>query len=433
MGARMRTRATLSLALAVATTSAVGGSVSASWPQWGGPTRDFKVASGRLAASWPGGGPREFWSRPLGDGYSSIVTDGAVLYTMYRPVKGMVRSLWERVAGSSGSPEVVVALDAATGKTLWEHAYDAPALPRMRMEYGPGPHATPLIVGDLVYAVGVTGKLHALDKRTGRVAWFHDLYDEFGGTVQGRGYSCSPIAYGDTIVLTVGGRGQAVMAFDAKTGRVAWRNHDFDPSPASPVLINVGGQDQMVFFHADGVAGVDPRGGPRFWNHTHKTDWGLNISTPVWGPDDRLFISSAYSGGSRMLRLTHAAGKTTVQEVWSTPKLRIHIGNAIRIGDRIYGSSGDFGPSLLTALDAATGNVAWQRRGFARATFVHADGKLVLLDEDGTLALATPTTTGLDVHAKASVLTNKAWTVPTLVGTRLYLRDRATVKALDLG
>jgi outer membrane protein assembly factor BamB len=113
--------------------------------------------------------------------------------------------------------------------------------------------------------------------------------------------------------------------------------------------------------------------------------------------------------------------------------MRVHFGNAIRIGDRVYGSSGDFGPAFVTAVDVGTGEVAWQERGFARATFVYADGKLILLDEDGTLALVSITANGLQVHGKASVLTNKAWTVPTLVGTRLYVRDRASIKALELG
>jgi outer membrane protein assembly factor BamB len=422
------------LGLATAALAQAPAAPRAAWPQWGGPTRDFKAPSKGLASSWPSGGPREVWSRALGDGYSAIVTDGGVLYTMYRPLKGLATTMWEKVAGSSGDPEVVVALDAATGRTLWEHAYDAPMLPRMGMEYGPGPHSTPLVVDDLVFAVGVTAKLHALDKRTGRVAWSHDLWKEYGGKVQGRGYSCSPIACGNTVVLTVGGgRGQAVMAFERKTGAVAWKAHDFDPSPSSPVLINVDGQDQMVFFHADGAAGIDPRGGPLFWNQPHRTDYGLNISTPVWGEGNLLFLSSAYGTGSRMLRLAQAAGKTTVTEVWSSGRMKVHIGNAIRLGDRVIGSSGDFGPAFVAAVDVNTGSIAWQERGFARATFVYADGKLILLDEDGTLALATVTSAGLNVLARTEVMANRAWTAPALVGTRLYLRDRASIKALDLG
>jgi outer membrane protein assembly factor BamB len=403
------------------------------WPQWGGPNRDFKAASGGLAASWPSDGPREVWSRSLGDGYSAIAESGGTLFTMYRPAKGLVRTMVDRLRGGAAAPEVVVALDAASGTTRWEHAYDAPEVAGMNMEYGPGPHSTPLVSDGLVYAVGATGKLHALDQQTGRVVWSHDLYKEYGGTVQDRGYSCSPILYGDTVILTVGGRGQAVMAFDRRDGRVVWKGHDFEPGSSSPILITVDGQDQLVVFHSDGIAGVDPRGGPLYWNHPHDTTYGLNISTPVWGEGNLLFFSSAYSGGSRMLRLSQAGGKTTATELWFTAKMRVHFGNAIRLGDRVYGSSGDFGPAFVTAVDVRTGDVAWQQRNFARASFVHADGKLIVLDEDGTLALASISPNGLQVHARASVLTNRAWTVPTLVGTRLYVRDRASIKALELG
>jgi outer membrane protein assembly factor BamB len=181
------------------------------------------------------------------------------------------------------------------------------------------------------------------------------------------------------------------------------------------------------------VAGFDPRSGARYWSHPHKTDWGLNISVPVWGEGNLLFITSAYSGGSRMLKLSQSGGKTSVTQLWFNNKMRIHIGNALRLGDRVYGSSGDFGPAFFTAVDARTGAVAWQDRSFARAVALYAEGKLILLDEDGTLALATAGPQGLTVHSKARVLAKNAWTVPSLVGTRLYLRDRATIKALELG
>ena len=389
-----------------------------SWTQWGGPNRDFKPAVRGLAATWPAAGPKALWGRALGDGYSAIVTDGTALYTMYRPGKGAL--------------ETVVALDAASGRTLWEHTYEAPHPGGMDMEYGPGPHSTPLLAGERLFAVGVTGKLHALDRRTGKVAWTQDLIGGLKGKVPGRGYSCSPIAHGTNVILTVGGRGQALVAFDQATGRVAWKNADFDPAPSSPILATVDGQEQLIIFHANGVGGFDPRTGAAFWDHPHKTDWGLNISTPVWGEGNLLFISSAYGSGSRALRLSQAGGKTAVQELWFNNKMRIHIGNAIRVGDHVYGSSGDFGPAFVQAVELKTGAVSWQERGFSRATFVLADGKLLILDEDGTLALATATPAGLTVHAKADVLSGRCWTVPTLAGTRLYLRDRAQIKALDL-
>jgi outer membrane protein assembly factor BamB len=181
------------------------------------------------------------------------------------------------------------------------------------------------------------------------------------------------------------------------------------------------------------MVGMSPDGGAVLWTHPHKTDWGLNISTPVWGPGNTLFVSAAYNNGARMLRLAQSGGKTTVNEQWFQNRMRVHIGTVIRLGDMAIGSSGDFGPCPTVAIDVKTGNVLWQNRAFARSTFLYADNKLVIMDEDGTLGLATATRDGMTVLARASILKNRAWTVPTLVGTRLYVRDRRNIVALDLG
>ena len=145
-----------------------------------------------------------------------------------------------------------------------------------------------------------------------------------------------------------------------------------------------------------------------------------------------MFISTAYTGGSRALQLTRSNGQTSVQELWFTRKMRVHHGNMIRLGNLVYGSSGDFGPAFLTAIHVSTGVVAWKERRFAKATLIYADGKFIVLDEDGMLALARPSVKGLTVLAKAQILEHNCWTVPSLVGTTLYVRSRKKILALDL-
>lgn len=199
------------------------------------------------------------------------------------------------------------------------------------------------------------------------------------------------------------------------------------------MLINVGGQEQLIAFLFADVMGIDPQDGTALWSYPHKTEYGLNVSMPVWGEDNLLFLSSAYDGGSRVLRLARNGEKTTVEEVWSSKLMRVHFGNVIRIGDTVYGSSGDFGPAPITAVNVKTGQIVWRNRAFARSSLLLADGKLIILDEDGNLGLATPGAAGLEVHARCEVLKSHAWTVPTLVGTTLYLRDRRTILTLDLG
>jgi outer membrane protein assembly factor BamB len=347
------------------------------------------------------------------------------LYTLYRQIT--------RTSERTTHEEVVAAFDAATGKTVWEFKYPAPVA-GIDYSQGYGPHSTPLIVGDRVFATSSRSEIFALDKKTGKQIWAHDMVKEYRAVPTGRGYTCSPIFFNGLVIVTMGGPDQAVAAFDAQTGKLAWKAGYFVWAPASPILIDVDGQRQLVVFGGDLITGMNPANGQALWTHPHKTDWGLNISTPVWSATDHLlFLSSAYGTGSRALELRHAAGKTTATEKWASNRMRVHIGTVIRLGDYAYGSSGDFGPAFISAIDMKSGKIAWQDRSFSRAQLLYADGKLIVLDEDGTLGLATVSPQGLKVLARANVLTNLAWTPPTLVGTSLYVRDRKTMAAFDLG
>ena len=390
------------------------------WRQIGGPNRNFRVDSADVAA-WGAGGPTRVWTRSLGEGYSSILADGDLLVTMYR----------------EDDTEVVIALDAATGATRWEYVYDAPLLHNGYFDVwlnsaGPGPYSTPLIAGDTVFAVGVDGRFHALDKRTGALRWARDLATAFD-VEEYNAFASSPIAYGSTVILPLGGSGQGVVAFHRETGATAWRSPAFDLAPGSPLLIEVDGADQLVVLGQQELVGLDPRDGRRLWSHPHANDLGLNLSMPVWDGDRALFYSSSYSGGSRLIRLSRADGRTTPEQLWFNNRMRVHFGNALRIGGLVLASTGDFGPAFVAALDVETGVEVWRERSFARAQLLDAGGRVVILDEDGELAVASVTPDGLQVHARAPVLTSNAWTPPTLVGSMLYVRDRRDIVALDLG
>ena len=422
MTIRRVVRLVLLAALSVAPATMIG-QTTPSWTQWGGAGRDFVSDSKGLASTWPASGPKKLWSRSLGEGHSSVLVENGRLYTMYRQITRQP---------SVSHEEVVAALDAASGKTIWEFKYPAPPN-GIQFDQGFGPHSTPLIVGNRLFAASSRSELFALDKTTGKRIWSHDFVKEFNAPLTARGYSGSPLLYNGTIIVTMGGPNQAVAAFDQASGKLLWKQGYFVWAPASPILIDVDKQPQLAVFGGDVVTGMDPANGRELWRHPHKTDWGLNISTPVWVADQHLLlVSSAYGVGTRALEVRHAAGKTTVTEKWHSQRMRIHIGTIIRLGEHAYASSGDFGPAFISAIDLKNGNVAWQDRSFARAQLLYADGKVIVLDEDGTLGLATLSPQGLKVLAKASVLKHLAWTPPTLVGTTLYVRDRQTISAFDL-
>jgi outer membrane protein assembly factor BamB len=220
------------------------------------------------------------WKRSLPFGSSSIAVDGARLFTMYR----------------DGDNEVVLALDDATGKTVWEYRYPAPFLKGMNMNTGPGPHATPLVVGDRLFTAGVTGKFHCLDKNTGKLLWMRGLIEEMGGSVMLRGYSNSPLRYGKNVIVMVGGAGHTIAALDLETGVTRWQGGDFQNSHSSPVFINVDGEKQVACVVEKAVAGFDPESGRVLWSHPHENRGGDITSTLLWGADNLLFFSGAYQG-----------------------------------------------------------------------------------------------------------------------------------------
>jgi outer membrane protein assembly factor BamB len=391
-----------------------------SWPQWGGPSRNFVVDARDLASTWPAGGPRRKWQKPLGPGYSAIVTDGPTIYTVYR----------------SGDSDVAVALDTASGETRWQTRYDAPFNETCSERLGAVPRAAPLLTsagGERVMVVSAGGLMTSLDRRTGARQWSIALTPNAPDTVRACGYSTSPVAFEDLIITTVGGQGRGVMAIRAASGDIAWQSQDFMNAYSSPLLVDLDGQPEVIVLTYGEVSGLNPRSGALEWTHPHPADQGVNVAMPLWGKDNVLFVSSAYNGGSRALRLSRQQGTVRVEELWAHRRVRIHFGNGLRLGDRVYASNGDFGAAPFVAVDVKTGDTIWRDRGIARSTIIAAGDTLLILDEDGTLVLARPTDAGLDVLAKAPVLSGRSWTAPSLSGTTLYLRNNTDIVALDLG
>lgn len=384
----------------------LAGCASAQWPQWGGPNRDFHTPATGLADHWPEAGPRKLWERALGEGYSSIVADGGRLFTMYR----------------SGDDEVVVALRAETGATEWEHKY-------RRGSGSDAPNSTPTIEGDRLYTLGVSGKLSALDKHTGELAWSHDLVEEYKVKRPEYGFSTSPLAYRASLILPLGGAGFGVAAFALADGKLLWHRHDFEEAYASPILIDVEGEAQVVVLVANQVAGLSPETGELLWSE--PIEGGQNIATPVWC-SDKLLCVTAGMGGSVGLRFSKADGKTKVERVWKNEKLHIAQTTVVRAGDHLYGSTG-YDPYFVTAIHAKTGEIAWQEPGLSLANLVAADGKLLVLDVEGVLAVATPGPTGWKLSSKVSVLSAQVFTPPTLADRSLYMRDLQKIVAVDVG
>lgn len=410
---------TVHAALCLLTVLCLGGSAipagADDWRQWGGPNDDWSRPDSVLAESWEKDGPPRLWQRPLGIGYSGLVAADGALYTLYR----------------EDAEEIVVALDAATGKTRWQFRYPTRTYERNVLQFGQGPNATPLIVDDLLITIGYAGNLHALHRESGELAWKHNLIDDLGGKMQRFGYSVSPVLHKGLVVVAVGGA-KGLVAFAPQDGSIRWQSQPVDISYAVPKVISVGGQDQIVHFAGTEVLGVVP--GPDGiveWRYPFRNSFNNNASEALWDGDSRLFIATQADAGASMLRLTRDGDKTRVEEVWKNPKVTMHFWPAVWTSDRMFASIGGQGAFLAT-IDPVDGKILSRERGFDRLKWLRAGEHLLALDAEGLLRLVKPSENGLEVLGETQLLEADAWTAPILVGSTLYARDKKTIVAVDL-
>jgi hypothetical protein len=273
-----------------------------------------------------------------------------------------------------------------------------------------------------------------LDKGTGKEIWAHGLISEMGGTHLVYGYASHPIAYRDMVIVPVGERGQALVAFRQSDGGIVWKRGDYRNAYSSPLLITVGGLEQLVIVMQDFVAAFNPVNGDPQWQAEHKADFGLSVSAPLWSTGDLLFVSSEYNAGGRVLELKREGNGVRSSQLWHNPRIKLHHGNAIRHGDLIYTiSGGKGGPAFLTSIEAASGKIVLQDRSYGKASFLDLGaGRVMILTSEGELQLARLAPDKIQVEARAQVAQSNAWTPPTLAGSRMYVRDRHSVTALDL-
>lgn len=386
------------------------------WPSFGGPNGDFSVDAEGLALEWPVEGPPQVWSRALGDGYAGVSAADGVLFTGYR----------------DGDDDVMIAIDAADGATVWEYRYAEPVRDSQNGQFGKGPNTTPLVLDDRVVTLGIAGTLTAIERAGGEMLWSTNLLDDMGGESPVFGYAASPVEHGGRVVVLVGGERGAVAALDPSDGTVIWRSPAGSVSYATPRVIDVHGREQLIYFSADEIVALDPEDGTRLWSHPVRNQYDNHATVPHWN-GDVLWVATQTDGGTRALRLDLGEdGTTTVEEVWSTNRVSIHHWNSVLVGDYVYASIGG-NASILAAVSLADGEIAWRERGFVKANLVHAGDVTLLLDEKGHLALVRLSPAGVEVLGQTRLVEGPAWTAPTLVGTTVYVRDTESIRALDLG
>jgi outer membrane protein assembly factor BamB len=387
------------------------------WPQWLGPTRDG--ISAEKVAPWKET-PKVVWKESAGEGHSSPIVAGGRLY------------LHEKVAGKE--EEAVVAREAASGKEIWRESY--PRAPFESM-FGHGPRATPIVSGDKLITLGVTGVLTCWEAATGKKVWQTDTLKEFGAKNLMFGVSCSPVVEEGLVIVNVGGAGASIVAFKRDSGEVAWKVLDDKASYSSPVVTGRGAERQLIVLTQKELVGLSPSDGKLFWSYPFVDKLSESSSTPAMVGG--LVIASSVTGGSGCVRLSAKDGQPAIEEAWKNAQLNCYISTPMPVGkDRVYMVTGKLKrpPSAtLRCVDSTNGKELWNKPdvGFYHASLIRTgDGKLLMLDDNGALEMLEPNDTEYKELAKSKVC-GPTWAHPALAGGRLYVRDHADLVCLQLG
>lgn len=377
------------------------------WPHWRGPERNGKSAEKNWVAEFPADGPKVLWKAKVGMGFASVSVVGGRVFT----------------TGNQGDKDTVYALDASTGKPVWQHSYAAPLDPKY---YEGGTSATPTVDGGLVYTLSKRGVVHCLEAATGTVRWSKNVAEELGTKMPTWGYAGSVLIDGARAVLNMGSHG---VALDKATGQVVWQTGKGESGYSTPLPFEHRGTKAYLIFGAKEIAAVRADTGARLWGHAWETSYDVNAADPVVVAPDRIFIASGYNRGGALLDVSGDKPKV----VWENKNIRSHFNPAILHEGHLYAIDGDVGKAQLRCVDAATGAALWAFKDPNHGALAMADGRLIVISEKGELMVGAAKPEAFKPVSRAQVSGGKFWTVPVLSDGRLYVRNsEGLVTCLDL-
>lgn len=371
---------------------------SRSWPNWMGPNHNGISYERNWSTDWPSEGVPVIWKRQIGIGFSSVSISGNCLFTM------------GHVAGN----EFVYCLDLETGETVWSHKYPAVLVDNLH-EGGPG--STPTIDGQSVYTVGREGQLFCLSKADGQVVWSKSLQKDLGVSLPEWGFTSSAYIHDDQLILEAG----RVVSYNKMSGRKHWQTELHTVGYGSATLLVNEGTRFVVTLDCDGLRIVRAIDGEEVAFSDWPSPFETNSTTPIVA-GTRIFISSGYNVGCALFEF--ATGD--LELVYSNQNMRNHFNNSILLDGYLYGFDGNSNLGRvvkLTCMDAATGQVVWNKRGFGCGSLIIVDKKLLILSEDGELVVASASPEGYRELARSAFLEGRCWTTPVLFNGRVFGRN----------
>ena len=383
------------------------------YPQFLGPNRRATLFDVHLARDWSEAPPKRLWRQPIGAGWSSFAIVGH----------------WGVTQEQRGDDELVTCYDIDTGELQWAHATP------VRFEEliaGVGPRATPTIDEGRVYTMGATGHVHCLDGATGKVIWHHDVVAETDATPPQWGKSCSPLIHENLVIVSAGAPGgKSLVAYNKNDGKLVWSAGDDPSSYASPTMMTLCGQPQIVMVNQSVTCGHDPADGHILWTHAWPdvpAAGSPNVAQPVAVGNDRILLSKGYGVGSTLWQIEREGDHWSVKPLWKRNTLKTKMTNAVVRDGFAYGLD----EGTLSCIDISNGRKKWKRRRYGHGQVLLVDDLLLVQSEDGQIALVEATPKRYNELARATVVDGQSWNYPAISGDKLLVRSQLEAACYEL-
>jgi outer membrane protein assembly factor BamB len=378
------------------------------WPGFRGPDRDSTIRGVVIDTDWTKSPPVAVWRRKIGPGWSSFAVRGDLLYTQEQ----------------RGDHEVVASYRASSGEPVWVHR---DAVRFYESNGGPGPRATPTLSNGRLYSLGATGVLNALDAANGAVVWSRNAKVDTSAPLPGWGFAGSPLVVGDLLVVGVSGR---LAGYDLATGNLRWTRTTAGGGYSSPHFVTIEGVPQILMPNGGGVTSVAPADGTVLWEQKGE---GVSILQPVLLDDGEVLIAGGdMMGGTgiRRLAVSRKSGTWTVQERWASRGLKPYFSDFVVHKGHAYGFDG----TILSCINLADGERKWKggRYGAGQLVLLPDQDVLLVMAEEGELALVQAAPDKFTELARAPGIEGKTWNHPVVAGGVVLVRNGEEMAAFRL-
>ena len=373
-------------------------SENSAWPNWMGPDHNGISHQTGWSTEWPQGGLPIVWSQQIGIGFSSMAIAEGRLFTL----------------GHIDGKESIYCLKTDSGETVWSFSYASPLVDNL---HDGGPGATPTLDGNFVYTLGRGGQLYCLRAATGKVVWSRMLQKDLDVELPEWGFTSSPLILDNQVILEAG----RVVSYDKLTGRKNWQTDRHAAGYGSAARLESAGVVLLATLDCDGLRVLRSSDGKQLDFQPWESPFLTNSTTPIV-ERDMIYISSGYNVGCGLFRFSG----DTLELLYSNREMRNHFNNSILLDGHLYGFDGNSNLGRvvqLTCMDFKTGEVLWKKRGLGCGSLMVANGKLVLLSDQGDLVVANATPKSYQELCRSRFLSGRCWTMPVLLNGFVYGRS----------